>query len=216
MKKLIILLALSFSTGIVEAEIYKYTDKNGVIRYTDKPPTEKDSEITILKLKSNQLEQDLNNLDEKQKQTEQNIEQLNNESENTSQKIRDLEERHKQLEELNEKQNTLINDQNKKLQTLESQKAKNETTTKKKQLTGCKLANELKFVKKSEKLSESLINSADLNSDGSFYGSTTDGRVYGSTVRTYTFRPVCQNQTRYSITIDALGNVLEIDRKIER
>ena len=117
------------------------------------------------------------------------------------------------LEELNKQQQKLLENQQNEIKNLNKNK---EIPSEKNRLSGCKLSEVLKFLRKHEKLEDIVKNSANSNSDGHIYARTKDGRALGSTVQSYIYSPVCQNQTRYMITTDALGNILEIDRKIER
>lgn len=209
MNKLItLILILFYSIGLANAGVYKYKDQDGVTRYSDVPPFLDGADVTVLKLKNNQLEQKVNDL-------EGALDEIREDNRDSKQKINDLEEKHKLLEEQNQKQRSIIENQENKIKALndKDKKAKFESDSK---LSGCKLADELRFVSKSKKLEELVKKSADSQSEGALYSNSIDGGFVGSTFNHYVFNPVCQNQTQYTISTDAFGNVVEINKKIVR
>lgn len=202
-----LVLILFYSTGVANAGVYKYKDQDGVTRYSDVPPFVDGSDVTVLKIKNNQLEKKVNDL-------ESSLDEIREDNRDSKQKINDLEEKHKLLEEQNQKQKSIIENQENKIKALNDQDKKNFES--KSKLSGCKLADELRFVSKSKKLEQLVKNSADSKSEGALYSDSIDGGFVGSTFNHYVFNPVCQNQTQYTISTDAFGNVIEINKKIVR
>lgn len=203
-----LVLILFCSIGVADAGVYKYKDQDGVTRYSDVPPFVDGADVTVLKIKNNQLEQKVNDL-------ERSLDEISEDNRDSKQKINALEEKHKLLEEQNQKQKSIIENQENKIKALNDQDKKEKFESKNK-LSGCKLADELRFVSKSKKLEHLVKNSADSQSEGALYSDSIDGGFVGSTFNHYVFNPICQNQTQYTISTDAFGNVVEINKKTVR
>lgn len=185
MNNKMLLLILCLLPSVATAEIYKYTDENGITRYSDKPPVNKNA-TTIDVKKPVPAPAKTPEQIELEKQAEALAKERAIFKEHNDKAIADREEREHQAK----------------------IRAQEEANSK---FSGCKLADQLKFLRQGGTAPDRLLKSAnDIKHE--VHGSG----IHSKSVKVYVYNPVCGNQTRYRVATNYDNFVLSKESIIER